>query len=217
MKYSLNNKIGLLLGALFLMTSCSLKQNVVRYTIASESVDCSGVGMQKCLLVKKADSTDWEYFYSRIEGFNYERGFEYVLDVKEENVGNVPADASSIKYVLIKQISKTEKRSENMPVPLTENSHTIYQWGGKVLEIDNITVGRGAAEGNFPVSVLKIEVSHSSTDLFNPGDVIYAELIVSPQAKPVVGREYVFKAKDMHPAHTKGIYMLDTDVLDLVV
>jgi len=217
MKYSLNNKVGLLLGALFLMTSCSLKQNVVRYTVASESVDCSGVGMQKCLLVKKADSLDWEYFYSRIEGFNYERGFEYVLDVKEETVENVPADASSIKYILVKQISKTEKRSENMPVSLKETPQKEYQWGGKVLEIDNVTVGRGAAEGGFPVTVIKIEVSHSSTDLFNPGDIIYAELIISPQTKPVVGREYVFKAKDIHPAHTKGIYMMDTDVLDLVV
>jgi hypothetical protein len=34
---------------------------------------------------------------------------------------------------------------------------------------------------------------------------------------PVIGREYVFKAKNMHPAYAKGIYMLETNVWDLEV
>lgn len=204
-----------LLASFLLMVSCSSDKKVVEYTVASQTVDCSGVGRQKCMLVKKADSSDWEYFYSQIEGFNYEEGFEYVIEVEEQEVENPPADASSIRYILVNEVSKTAKTSEGLPVSATAQSH--YQWGGKVLEIEQTTVGRGAAEGMFPVQVIKLEVTHSSTDLFKAGDIIHAELVASPKAMPVVGREYVFKATDAHPAHAKGVYMLNTDVMELVV
>lgn len=208
----------MLISALFVMVACTPKQETVRFTIASATVDCWGVGKQKCMLVKKGDAAEWEYFYSQIEGFTYEEGYEYVLEVSEEKMEDVPADASSIRYTLVKEVSKTAKESEGLPVVATveEIQQAKYQWGGKVLEIENTTLGRGAAEGQFPAVVVKIEVTHSSTDLFKEGDVIHAELVSSPQVTPVVGREYVFKAKDAHPAHAKGIYMLDTNLNDLV-
>lgn len=99
---------------LVFMTSCNTEETV-KYTIASQNADCIGVAPQKCLLVKKENSTDWEFFYSNIEGFNYESGYEYILEVKEEKVENVPADASSIKYILVKEVSKVEKVSDNLP------------------------------------------------------------------------------------------------------
>lgn len=211
----MKNRIYLLLSSvLFLLGACTPKQDTVTYVIASETVDCDGVGKQKCLLVKKGDATDWEYFYSPIEGFNHENGYEYVLRVKEEKVDNPPADASSIRYTLVKEISKTAKTSEYIPEPAF--SQDEYQWGGKVLAIEEGTIGRGAAEGQFPVKTVTIVVSHSATDLFHGGDTIHAEILTSPQVVPVVGREYIFKASDSHPAHAKGIYMLNTNVMDLV-
>ncbi|MDR1054340.1 MAG: DUF4377 domain-containing protein [Prevotellaceae bacterium] len=35
-----------------------------------------------------------------MEGFNYEEDYEYEREVKEEKLENVPANASSIRYIL---------------------------------------------------------------------------------------------------------------------
>lgn len=95
--------------------SCSSSEQKEKLTIASQQGDCIGVAPMKCLLVKKEGQADWEFFYSNIEGFNYEPGYEYVLEVKVDKVENPAADQSSLKYTLVKQISKEQKTSENLP------------------------------------------------------------------------------------------------------
>lgn len=201
---------------IIVMMSCSTKQTAI-YTIASQNADCIGVAPQKCLLVKKGDiNGDWEFFYSSIDGFIYEPGYEYVLEVKEEKQENVPADASSIKYTLVKEVSKTKKESENLPSSMVRKK-TVYQCVGQVLSIETQNIGTGAAKGRFEAKVVKIRVSSSTIDNVKANDVIYCELIPSPRVQPVVGREYVFKSSNIHPAHAKGVYLLETDVMDLVV
>ncbi|XP_055305861.1 uncharacterized protein LOC129570325 [Sitodiplosis mosellana] len=78
-------------------------------TVAPQTVDCFGPFPQKCLRVKDGSTDDWTYFYSHINGFNHESGYEYVLKVKTEDVPNPPADGSSVKYTLLEQVSKTKK------------------------------------------------------------------------------------------------------------
>ena len=95
--------------------ACTGSENTEKLTIASQQGDCVGVAPMKCLLVKKDGQKDWEFFYNNIEGFNYEPGYEYVLEVKVENVDNPAADQSSLKYTLVKEISKEQKTSENLP------------------------------------------------------------------------------------------------------
>lgn len=202
-------------SVLLLLTSCMQKSNTVTYTIASQNADCSGVGPQKCLLVKKGNATEWEYFYSNIEGFNYEPGYEYQLEVKEEKQKNVPADASSIKYTLVKEISKVNKISANLPPDISQEQ-LVYQCTGKVLAIESEDIGTGAAEGKFNVTVVEIQVTSSTVEQIKEGDIIYCELLPFPTVNPEAGNEYVFKAKNLHPAHAKGIYMLETDVMDFV-
>ncbi len=97
------------------MFACNSDENTEKMTIASETRDCVGVGPQDCLLVKMDGQTDWEYFYSSIDGFIYEPGYEYVLEIKKEQVENPAADQSSIRYILVKEVSKTQKTSENLP------------------------------------------------------------------------------------------------------
>lgn len=86
-----------------------------RLTVASETRDCYGVGIRQCMLVKHNAAEPWTFFYGNIEGFEYEPGYEYVLEVKTEKVENPPADASSLKYSLVKIVSREKKTSENMP------------------------------------------------------------------------------------------------------
>lgn len=87
----------------------SSAENEKTMIIASQTVDCTGVAPMKCLQVKEKESDNWGNFYSNIEGFTYEPGFEYVLKVKTEKIENPPMDGSSIKYTLVKQVSKTKK------------------------------------------------------------------------------------------------------------
>lgn len=196
------------------MASCATKPNTVRYTIASQKGDCVGVAPQKCLLVKKGNATEWEFFYSPIEGFNYEDGYEYVLEVKEEKRKHVPADASSVKYTLVKEIAKTANTSR--PLPVLQKQYTL-QWTGKVLEVEKNKTGQeGTPPGKFLGTIVKAKVTSTVSDLFKAGDTIHCELIASPSVMPEIGREYVFKAKGIRPASANGVYTLETNVQDLV-
>lgn len=100
--------------SLFLV-SCNSSQDTERLIIASKQADCVGVAPQKCLVVKRSANEDWEFFYNGVEGFNYEPGYEYEIEVKKETVENPAADQSSIRYILVKEISKVQKESEDLP------------------------------------------------------------------------------------------------------
>jgi hypothetical protein len=101
-------------SAFFILSQCKPMPNESgkdekTMIIAAQTVDCTGVAPMKCLQVKEKQSDSWGNFYSNIEGFTYEPGFEYVLKVKTEKIENPPMDGSSIKYTLVKQVSKTKK------------------------------------------------------------------------------------------------------------
>lgn len=93
----------------------SCKTSQPNLYVASKEVDCTGVGPQKCLLIKENKDDQWTFFYQGIEGFNYEPGYEYALEIKKEKIENLPADASSVRYILVKEITKEKKESENLP------------------------------------------------------------------------------------------------------
>lgn len=107
--------IGFLFVLGMVITSCSTNKDIVKMTIASAQADCVGVGPQKCYLIKINDQQNWEFYYSGIEGFSYEPGNEYVIEVRKEEIPNPAADQASFKYVFVKEISKIKKESENMP------------------------------------------------------------------------------------------------------
>lgn len=73
--------------------------------IDSKLVDCVGMSPQKCMLVRDNTESDWQMFYDKIEGFDYQEGIQYKIEVKIMNVENPPADASSLRYVLTKILS----------------------------------------------------------------------------------------------------------------
>ncbi|HGN0868048.1 MULTISPECIES: DUF4377 domain-containing protein [Providencia] len=76
------------------------------FYIDSSLADCVGVAPMKCMKIKEKPTDDWQYFYSSIQGFSYEPGYNYVLEVQQFDVPNPPADAPSIRYELVKVIEK---------------------------------------------------------------------------------------------------------------
>lgn len=99
----------LLFGLTALLISCSQTDKFV-YRVNSYTVPCKGDEKTNCLLVQKSKTVEpgkWVNFNSTIEGFSYEPGYIYTIEVKEEALKNVPADAPSVKYILVKELSKT--------------------------------------------------------------------------------------------------------------
>ncbi len=106
----------LFLGVFMLTaTQCSVQTSentsIKTLFISADQRDCSnGAGKMKCMLVREKPTDEWELFYNNIDGFSYEPGYDYVLTVSTAKIANPPADGSSIKYTLIRQISKAKRQ-----------------------------------------------------------------------------------------------------------
>jgi hypothetical protein len=106
------NKIIILFMTVILATCNQQSENKTLW-VNSYKADCVGVGPMKCLLVKTEKNADWSNFYQKIEGFDYQPGYRYQLEVKIDSLdpATLPADASSLRYTLIKEVSKEQDRS----------------------------------------------------------------------------------------------------------
>ncbi|MGF1460237.1 MAG: DUF4377 domain-containing protein [Leptolyngbyaceae cyanobacterium] len=80
---------------------------IVTLYVGPEKTDCVGVGPQECLQVRYDPEDEYELFYSSIDGFMYEPGYDYELIVQKTPVENPPADASAIEWTLVDIVSQT--------------------------------------------------------------------------------------------------------------
>jgi heat shock protein HslJ len=98
----------LVAGSLFLAACVPFGSDPTEETIyvGPYQVPCVGVAPQSCLLVREDPSGDWQFHYDPIDGFEYEPGFEYELQIRKTPVENPPADASSIRWSLLEIVSK---------------------------------------------------------------------------------------------------------------
>lgn len=107
----------LVLFLLVLISPGQAMNNESTLRVNSFTVQCEGVAPMTCLQVQEGDSLEpgkWENFYSSIEGFTYEAGYLYRLRIRKETLENVPADASSIRYVLVEVLEKTRDQKINI-------------------------------------------------------------------------------------------------------
>ena len=84
-------------------------------------VVCQGEGPQKCMLVRENPEDEYTLFYDQIEGFDFEEGFEYELEVEVEQVADPPAGGSSLKWTLIRILNK-----QPVPIAAEGEQKTIY-------------------------------------------------------------------------------------------
>jgi uncharacterized lipoprotein NlpE involved in copper resistance len=129
----MTKKILIILGIIgIILSACNSNEKSKEKTvyIGAETTSCTSDEMQKeCLQIKwRKDQKEWEVFYDEIKGFTYEKGNEYELIISEEKLDNAPADASSIKYKLVKEISK--KKVETRAVIDEHNSKNSVDWVG---------------------------------------------------------------------------------------
>jgi len=84
----------------------TLEPDVLILEVGPETVECVGEMVQRCLRVRLAPDEAWKNFYDPIEGFEYEEGFLYRIEVERSHVPKPLADASSYEYRLLRIISK---------------------------------------------------------------------------------------------------------------
>lgn len=99
------------MASLLILSACANKglqdSDIRTVFIGPEKVHCVGVAPIQCMQIKEKVNAPWQLFYDQIEGFNFEAGYDYILQVKVEKREHVPADASSLKWSLVKVLSKT--------------------------------------------------------------------------------------------------------------
>ena len=81
---------------------------VTRLWIRPDLVDCQGEAPQKCMQVAESDNGAYEFFYDTIEGFTFDEGTSYVIDVTIDQVPEPSADGSSLRYTLVQIVEATE-------------------------------------------------------------------------------------------------------------
>jgi len=74
--------------------------------VDSKLIDCVGIAIQQCMLVKETQNSDWKFFYDQIEGFEFQPGYAYKLKVQITKIKNYPTDSSSLKYTLVEILDK---------------------------------------------------------------------------------------------------------------
>lgn len=80
---------------------------IVTLFVGPETVDCVGVAPQQCLQVRYDPNDEYELFYSRISGFEFEPGYDYELVVQKTPITHPPADGSAIAWTLVEIVSQT--------------------------------------------------------------------------------------------------------------
>jgi hypothetical protein len=79
----------------------------VTLKVAPQLIDCMGMVPMLCMRVKMDDQENWSAHYDNIEGFSFVPGFEYNLLVRITWIDKPPADGSSARYKLLRELSRT--------------------------------------------------------------------------------------------------------------
>lgn len=95
----------------FLLTSSlAFSQRMIFY-VADTKGDCYGVGKGLCLQVKEKPDEPYALFYSGIDGFSYEEGYHYKLEIMRVKRERPLADGSAYIYYLIKVLNKERSKT----------------------------------------------------------------------------------------------------------
>jgi hypothetical protein len=92
-------------------------REIVNMVINHYKVPCVGEGTQLCYLTKKDNQSAWEFLFEGIDGFQYQWGKVYELEVEKSIRKDTKADQSPIAYKLIRIINSKDAPADE-PFPL---------------------------------------------------------------------------------------------------
>lgn len=107
-------------------------QKTITVKVKENTVPCEGLAPMDCMQVKEGSAKSWSNFYSAIEGFDYQPGYQYKLKViKTKRTGNTPADASAYTYQLKKVVYKKKMPNSNTTAFYLNKKMVLVQLNGK--------------------------------------------------------------------------------------
>ncbi|ASZ10461.1 DUF4377 domain-containing protein [Chitinophaga pendula] len=117
-------KLAIALATVLLANTCNSGKGLQETLLIKENkVPCTGVGPMECMQVRHEQDSTWTLFYDSIEGFDFEPGYTYKLRVAVTKVDNPPADASALRYKLVKVLEKTPATTAT-PAPVPDGDRT---------------------------------------------------------------------------------------------
>jgi heat shock protein HslJ len=150
-----------LLSALLVSTQAVTAQTTIRMTVHETPQSCRRMMEMTCLQVQKNGAHEWELFYDRIKGFDYEPGYRYeIVVIQTERPEPVPQDLSKYLYTLDKVVSKTP-----MPAPAPISGWKVVMMNGKGVneliwltsdeQLTQVSGNSGCNRFSLPVSLSK--------------------------------------------------------------
>jgi Domain of unknown function (DUF4377)/Kazal-type serine protease inhibitor domain len=92
------------------MASCirPWMSSAITLEVAAHRQKCTGLIVMQCLMVRELQDGEkkprWTPLYGEIQGYQHQTGKRQLLRVRKDRQENVPADAPSITYTLIKKL-----------------------------------------------------------------------------------------------------------------
>ena len=98
-----------LIGSLLAIGNGCGSEEVLVYHVAPHTQPCMRMTLGECLLVKEQPEDAWHPLVEGIEGFAYEPGYAYVVEVAHREVANPPADGFPDVYQLRRVVEKKKE------------------------------------------------------------------------------------------------------------
>ncbi|MDF7800877.1 META domain-containing protein [Pontiellaceae bacterium B1224] len=129
------------------LTAPGSMSEVQTYYVAPQMADDVGPEKTSCLLVKQSTNATYRLMYGSIDGFKYDPGFEYELQVEVTEHNDVSAGDSGYTYTLVKMVSK---KPASLNIESTVWELTAYQSAGGKMEapIQKSGIMLKVADGN---------------------------------------------------------------------
>lgn len=121
-------------------------RHVETIKVASKRVTSNMEYGNPYLIMRQGDA-DWSLLYDPIQGFDYEEGYEYLIQVEVWNVEHPITDQYIKNYKLLEVLSK-EKKDSNVPLFLSEDTKSPLMEGYvSDGDINTITLPNGIVLG----------------------------------------------------------------------
>ncbi|HIO96870.1 MAG TPA: DUF4377 domain-containing protein [Leucothrix sp.] len=89
--------------------------------INNHKEECDAFSLSLCLQTRNSTNDEWVLFDATINGFTYQWGHDYKLEIEVEDITNPPQDGPSKKYTWVKTISDTTENQEAFEISVSRN------------------------------------------------------------------------------------------------